>query len=553
MKPSRVLLLAAIVLLVPACIFGGSGTGRTTISQMAVNPLAGLEALTHYRASVTDVVHEQTGSETVDRTTHVSLAVWTADDAAFETRDVFDESGQPVQVTMGKVGPAAYLLRGAATGCQIWWDSMTLELDPVLLAPYLYPFHSGTPAADETVNGIAAHVYQLNTDSIGMAGVQANGKAWIAASGGYLLKYHLELTGGQELFGEDGQGTRTLDYELSEVNDGSEVAYPGDCLPVLTDIPAAQDAQDIQRLPGDLLYTSASSADQLKAFYEQFFTGQGWDNVGEYTLDSGETDVLYIQSGGARSATLALEPQEGAVLVEVDIPGDRLAPAAAETGAASTTSPSAGGSQNLSVVIITSLSKLIGTDQTPGALPSFQMTVNERMPTASGTDVTSLQADVQGVNRRYTLSDDGKATEIIHIDNTDYALVNGKVQPASPLTAVSWTTWQLGPMSILTSASSSNPAAQAGTTLEGRSVDVYAVDSGEEPLPDLSMGLLPFSITSIQGTIWIDHETESLLKADLTFEADVKKPGESAPGAHGKGELHLAVSRIGNVSVSLPK
>jgi hypothetical protein len=99
-----------------------------------------------------------------------------------------------------------------------------------------------------------------------------------------------------------------------------------------------------------------------------------------------------------------------------------------------------------------------------------------------------------------------------------------------------------------------DPAAQAGTTLEGRPVDVYAVDSTPSgPLPDMSMGLLPFTITAIQGTIWIDHDTGSLLKADLTFEADVKKPGESTPSAHGKGEFHFAVSQIGKVTVSLPK
>jgi len=553
MRPSRVLLLAAILLLVPACIFGASVTGRATLNQMAGNPLAGLETLTHYRAAVTDVIHEQTGSGSLDRTAHASLAVWTADDATFETRDFFDEAGQPVQVTLGKVGPAVYLQRGMQAGCQVWWDSMTLALGPGQLAPYLYPFRSGTPAADETVNGIAAHVYQLNTDSIGIAGVQAKGKAWIAASGGYLVKYHLELSGGEELFGEDGQGTRTIDYELSEVNDGSAVAYPGDCLPVLTDIPAMQDAQEVQRLPGDLLYTSVSTADQLQAFYEQFFTGRGWENVGEYILDSGETDILYLQPGGSRSATLALQPQDGAVLVEVDVPEDRLAPASAETGATSAVTPSAGGSQNLSVVIITSLSKLIGDDQNLGALPSFKMSMDERMPAASGTDITILQADLQGVNRHYVLTS-GKRTEIIHIDDADYAIENGKAQPASPLAALGWTTWQLDPVSILTAASSADPAAQAGTTLEGRSVDVYAVDSTPSgPLPDMSMGLLPFTITAIQGTIWIDHDTGSLLKADLTFEADVKKPGESTFSTHGKGEFHFAVSQIGKVTVSLPK
>jgi hypothetical protein len=121
--------------------------------------------------------------------------------------------------------------------------------------------------------------------------------------------------------------------------------------------------------------------------------------------------------------------------------------------------------------------------------------------------------------------------------------------------SATWSLWQLDPLTILSAAGMAGPKAEAGATLEGRQVDVYSVAStglggtGQ----DSSFGLLPVSITSIHGTIWIDHETGALLKADLQFEASVRKPGESTPSAHGKGEFHLAVSQIGKTTVALPQ
>jgi hypothetical protein len=118
------------------------------------------------------------------------------------------------------------------------------------------------------VNGIAAHVYQVNADYPGVMDVKESGRVWIASSGGYLVKYHVELSGGEALFGAGVTGTRTVDYELLEVDNGTPVSYPGDCLPVLTDIPAADDAQDVERMTGSLRYTLASSPETVQAFFE---------------------------------------------------------------------------------------------------------------------------------------------------------------------------------------------------------------------------------------------------------------------------------------------
>jgi hypothetical protein len=551
MKRFRLFLIGLAMTVAISCSITAGGIGGAS-GGLVSDPAKGLDKLSHYRADVTVSTKAQTSGEDVDRTEKYSLAVWTAEKAIFETVDSFDETGQAITLTVGKVDKAGYALLGGDTGCQTFWDDANIQIDADSLSPYLYAVKSGTPAGDETVNGIAAHVYQVNSDYPGVKGVKESGKVWIASSGGYLVKYHIELSGGEALFGSGATGTRTVDYVLSEVNSGAPVAYPGDCLPVLTDIPATDDAQDVQRMPGKLRYVSASSPDQIQSFYEKFFSGQGWDKLDETALPEGGKDILFTQASIGREALVSLQSRGGTTTVRVLAAGGASAQAPTPTGG----TPSGNTDQPASVRIITSVSKLFGTGTTPGSLPSFALTVNENMPSASGANTTTiLQAEVQGTNVHFIFNVDGKKTDAILFEGKEYNVVDGKAQPGEAILSATWTLWQLEPLTILSAAGMAAPKAEAGTTLEGRPVDVYSVDNtalgGQGQ--DSSFGLLPYIITSIQGTVWIDHETGALLKADLQFEASVRKPGESTPSAHGKGEFHLAVSQIGKTTVILPQ
>ncbi len=536
----RVAMIVAV-----SCITTIQGIGGGDAGGLVSDPATGTEKLTHYRAALTIATKGQTASGPIDRTENYSLTVWSAEKAVFETIDSFDEAGQAVQLTVGKVDQAGYLLTGGATGCQAFWDDSNISVDAASLSAYLYPLKSGTSAGKETVAGIATNVYQVNSASVGIKDVQASGKVWVAADGGYLVKYHLELS--------IASGTKTIDYELSEINSGAPVTYPGDCLPVLTDIPATSDAQDIERMPDSLRYTSASSPDTVQAFYEKYFTGQSWATDAEQALPDGEKDLLFSQASTGREATVILQSLNGGTAVNV------LANGGESSG--STPTPAGGASAETpslpaSALVITSLSKLLGGGTKPGSLPSFTLAANESMPSASGTNtLTTLQAEVQGTNVHYVLDSAGTKTEAYLFEGKEYQPVGGSIQPGSAMLSATWTLWQLDPLTILSAVGMADPKAEAGTTLEGRQVDVYSVDNtglggtGQ----DSSFGLLPVSITTIQGTIWIDHETGVLLKADLKFEANVKQPGESTPSAHGSGEFHLAVSQIGKTTVALPQ
>jgi hypothetical protein len=536
-----------------SCIINTGGTGGGSTGAWISGSVAKLTSLNHFRANLTIATKVQVSGEAFDQTSAYSLSIWAPQKAAFETIDSWSEDGQKIRMTLGTVDKAGYALIGADTGCRTFWDDTNIRVDAKSLSPYLYALKPGTAAGDETVNGIPAHAYSIDADFLGMKDVKAKGKVWIAASGGYLVKYQVELSGGSVLFGEGASGTRTVDYELSDVNAEAPVAYPGDCLPVLTDIPATDDAQGVERMPGSLRYTSASTPGAVQAFYEKFFTGQAWSELNAVALPDGEKDLLFTQSSTGREATVMLQSQNGGTAVRV------LATGGESSG--STPTPAGGGSEGTpslpaSTLVITSLSKLFGIGDTAGALPSFTLAASESLPSASGSNsLTTLQAEVQGTNVHFVLDSGGKKTEAYLFEGKEYEVVGGKAQPGSAMLSATWTLWQLDPLTILSAAGMAGPKAEAGTTLEGRPVDVYSFDhtglggTGQ----DSSFGLLPVSITSIHGTIWIDHETGALLKADLEFEANVKQPGETTPSAHGKGEFHLAVSQIGKTTVALPR
>jgi hypothetical protein len=549
----RLILIGFMVTVAASCIITTGAAGGGTSSGAWISDSAGkLSGLAHFRAEVTIATKAQASGETIDRTDSYSLAVWKAEKAAFETVDSWNDDGQEIFLTLGTVDKAGYALLGGNTGCQTFWDDTNIKVDAGNLSPLLYPLKSGSAAGDETVNGIAAHAYSINSDFLGLNDVKASGKVWMAVSGGYLVKYHVELSGGTSLFGEGATGTRTVDFELSEVNSGAPVSYPGDCLPVLTDIPATDDAQDVQRMPGNLRYSSGSSPDQVQSFYEKYFSGQKWIELDQSPLPEGGKDILFTNAQAGRQALLSLQSQGRGTIVRVLTTGGASpVPAATPTGG----TPAGNAELPASARIITSLATLLGNEKTPSPLGSFALTATEIKPAASGPDTTTMQAEVQGANVHFILTSGGETTDAILFEGNEYNVVGGKAQPGSAMLSATWSLWQLDPLMVLSAVGMGSPRTEAGTTLEGRPADVYSVDTtnlgGEGQ--DSSFGLLPLVITSIKGTVWIDHDTGALLKADLQFEASVRKPGESTPGAHGKGEFHLAVSQIGKVTVALPK
>ena len=117
-------------------------------------------------------------------------------------------------------------------------------------------------------------------------------------------------------------------------------------------------------------------------------------------------------------------------------------------------------------------------------------------------------------------------------------------------------TWAFMPLSvgIPLAVAATGPTSQGGESIDGRAAEKYGVDSANAPPGVIGMlgGIL--NITASRGTVWVDQETGSLLKALLDYEQKFPDPEdpETVLGT-GSGQVEVLVTRVGQVTVQLPE
>jgi hypothetical protein len=208
--------------------------------------------------------------------------------------------------------------------------SAAVEGDPTLadLAPSLPGVIGADEAGTETVDGVEANHYTFDERALGMADfAEATGEVWVAAEGGYVLRYTLEEQGGADFFGEGVEGTVTWDYTLDPTAPAA-IAPPDDCPPGLLDAPLMDDAERVQRLPGVTMFETPSDAAAVLAFYQAELPALGWQPQGEPVAVEVMTLAHFVQ--GEQQLTLIVTPGEGGAKVRLllgdvvpagDIPG----------------------------------------------------------------------------------------------------------------------------------------------------------------------------------------------------------------------------------------
>jgi hypothetical protein len=192
------------------------------------------------------------------------------------------------------------------------------------LVALLEPAHSlvgvmGAEALDhKDVNGAAADGYHFDERALGYAGsTKSTGEVWVATNGGHILSYTSTSTGDAALFGEGITGTRTIDYELTDINTALAVDVPADCPPGLVGAPMMPDASGVVDKPGMLLYHTSSSLADVVSFYAAQAVALDWTPSGDPLIaDTGAfvdyargTDVVTIliaEADGARAVTIVV-------------------------------------------------------------------------------------------------------------------------------------------------------------------------------------------------------------------------------------------------------
>jgi hypothetical protein len=548
MKRLIVFSLAVVFLGLSCQIGSGAGTG-VKVDGLLPDPQVGLAGLADYHAELT------VGGWSASTGTFVQNS-WPALGANFVAYEGTDEEGRPISILSGEVGRAHYSRMGESGDCLVQWgkEPRAEGRQPFIVASSLLPVDSAKSAGEETVEGISTRHYTFDGGSLSLAkDAEAAGEVWIAVQGGYVVKYDLQIEGANPSSGTGAQSARRIEYLLSGIGTRPQVEYPDGCRPVLTDVPAMDDAVDIIRLPGMLDYSSQSPLDSIASFYADYFTSGGWLQVGETQPNEDRSVAVFAKEDSEDIALVVVRRGADTQRVTVSLFYE-------ETGGDSTPVP--GPTQDFgadpAVRVVNGLNILLGMDESHPAPSSFHMEAIHNIPGWKDGGVIHVEdwmiADVEGENvhfvDRETASDGSVSeTEAYLIGELQYDVEGGVVQPPGvSMKKLAWVMWPLDPITILGAGAGS--AQSAGTeVIDGRTAEIYDIDAGGDALSGASG--VSLNITAVKGRVWIDRETGAPVKAELDYRADVKDAdGKVMDNADGR--LEISVTKIGKVTVGLP-
>jgi hypothetical protein len=538
-----------------ACSLGSSISSGGQVKDLLPDPQAGLASLDNYTNTLTLSFAGTANGQDLESVETYAQSAWPALDAKFFTIDALDETGLPQYIVAGNVGEAHYDQIGRDVPCGVWWgeEATVTGGSEFQVASLLKPVGAAKLTGEETVEGIPTKHYSFDGASVGLPeDVEATGDVWIATKGGYVVKYILQITGADSYFGEGKQGTQKIEYLLSEVNANSQVVYPYGCEPVLTDVPATQDAAEIIRLPGMLDYFSNSPQETIAAFYTDYFESGGWVKAGDFSMEGERSLLIFAQQDSEVVAFLSVSPDGEAMSVNVSIIEPWMETASApEPGAAPESA------NNPALRVAGGLSILLGMDESKTGLPSYHMEAYSKLPAWEGGKVVNYEdrmiADVEGVNIHFddrVTNPNGSVTtsEAYLMGEEQYDVENGKLQPqGASMTKLAWTLWPLDPVTVL-GTGATNAQLTGTEAIDGRVAEIYDIAATGPLSAPGGMGL---SVTSVDGQVWIDQETGALLKAALDYEVDVKDADGNVKG-NAPGRLEILISQVGSTSVILP-
>jgi hypothetical protein len=339
--------VTACVLVLPACQLSKSATqatgvpvtGNATAGTIQANvefgsgplrlvdPTAGLPDLSSYKATLT-LSFDGTKAGQPNQWSRVYVMLASHDPAAHQLT-IETAGGVPAPLFMAEVNGMSYERRGekdctaSATEAD---NSLSAKWEP---AGFLPGIIGADTAGAETVNGVATNHYTFDERALGEAGLtKSTGQVWVASEKGYVVRVLLATKAGADYFGEGVDGTLTWEYNLTDINKPVLINLPAGCPGGLVDMPLMPDAQNVRRLPGVTIYSSAGSLQDVFAFYKDKLPPLGWvaagepgvtDTVGVATFVQGDQQLSVIATKSENTVTVRLVI--GAALSLDAIPG----------------------------------------------------------------------------------------------------------------------------------------------------------------------------------------------------------------------------------------
>jgi len=174
---------------------------------------------------------------------------------------------------------------------------------------------------DQTINGVRARHYTFDEKAlVGLSGLtRAQGEAWVAVDGNYVVKYTLTAEGRDVLFGKPNtEGKLTWTYEVTDINQVFEITPPADCQGPADDIPIMTEATEKGTFGSMITYKTASALKDVVAFYQDEMPKYGWQAGSEEPSITEQMAMLAYEKEG-RKASIMITVDNGQVNVLISV------------------------------------------------------------------------------------------------------------------------------------------------------------------------------------------------------------------------------------------
>ena len=177
-------------------------------------------------------------------------------------------------------------------------------------------------AKGETINGVKADRYSFDQNAVTFgAFASAQGDAWIAQDGGFIVKYVGMATGkNTALSSSVANGTFTWEYNVRDANQLEAIELPQECASAkpADDIPMPPNVTDKSELGRMVTFNTPDAPADVAAFYQQALVAQGWTAGDQNSM--GDTQLLsFTKEQRKISITVTREDSGGStVLISED-------------------------------------------------------------------------------------------------------------------------------------------------------------------------------------------------------------------------------------------
>jgi hypothetical protein len=241
------------------------------------DPRAGLLGLSSYAGTLTVSFDGTKANQSARWSTKSTLQVAKSPPVRFLAITSTGTADSATGRFMAQRSGAEYAWTTGAECSAVPLDSARSEFPRLEPAASLPGVLGAEAVGTETLNGMRVTHYKFDERALAESGLnKSTGELWLAAEGGYVVRYRLATKGDTAYFGTMTQGTMTWEYELSEVNRPMKIEWPKSCPPALVDAPMLPDRASVESHPGVLRYETPVSVADAVAFYKKELGTLGW-------------------------------------------------------------------------------------------------------------------------------------------------------------------------------------------------------------------------------------------------------------------------------------